>query len=236
MEETKRCSHCGQEIKATAKKCRYCGEWIDDSVKSQSNTGVNQQPRQSAPKNNTPIYILIGVIVIAVIVIVALLLRPSASDKDGQLTNPDNDEVVAKTIPPANHPYTIDEVLDKIAEHDANETEEEKANEPWRIRLKELQGTYFRCDEQNHGQDYGKIVISRNMITQYVWNENTNDWDIEFGSEFTLFTFHEDSYMDGYNLIYADQYRNDARMCSGDCNDDGRMDLWQSDSMYWTKQ
>lgn len=35
MEETKKCPHCGEEIKAVAKKCRHCGSWLDDSSKPQ---------------------------------------------------------------------------------------------------------------------------------------------------------------------------------------------------------
>lgn len=34
MEDTKKCPHCGQKIKAVAKKCRHCGEWLDKSASS----------------------------------------------------------------------------------------------------------------------------------------------------------------------------------------------------------
>ena len=145
---------------------------------------------------------------------------------------------MSDTIPPADHPYSIDEVEKKIAEYDANETPEERANEPWRIHLNKLQGTYLIDVESSLADvhDYCKYVINGNTITQYSWNEGSSSWAREFSSEFQLFKFQEAGYMTGYNLIYTDQYGNECRMCSGDTNDDGKMDLWQSDSMFWTKQ
>lgn len=120
-------------------------------------------------------------------------------------------------------------------------TPEEKAQEPWRIHLGKLQGSYL-IDRVSTAADidmvhnYGKYVISGNTITKYEWSESSNSWTPEFSSEFQLFKFQEDGYMTGYNLIYTDQYGNECRMCSGDVNEDGVMDLWASDSMFWTKQ
>ena len=230
MEDTKRCPHCGQEIKAVAKKCRHCGEWLDGSA-PQNNNIYTSQPTH--PKNSYLKYILIGVALIAVVVVAVMLTN--GSSKGDEVTK---QAEVADTIPPADRPYTIDEVLDNIEEYDAQQTPEEKAQEPWRIHLNKLQGTYLIDVESSLADvhDYCKYVINGNTITQYSWNEGSSSWAREFSSEFQLFKFQEAGYMTGYNLIYTDQYGNECRMCSGDTNDDGKMDLWQSDSMFWTKQ
>lgn len=230
MEDTKKCPHCGQKIKAVAKKCRHCGEWLDGSAPQNNNIYASQPTH---PKNSYLKYILIGVALIAVVVVAVMLTN--GSSKGDEVTK---QAEVADTIPPADRPYTIDEVLDNIEEYDAQQTPEEKAQEPWRIHLNKLQGTYLIDVESSLADvhDYCKYVINGNTITQYSWNEGSTSWAREFSSEFQLFKFQEAGYMTGYNLIYTDQYGNECRMCSGDTNDDGKMDLWQSDSMFWTKQ
>lgn len=231
MGDTKKCPHCGEEIKANAKKCRFCGEWVDGSAPQ-----VTHEARTSTERNgnkgNVLKYIVIGIAAIAVAIIaVALTSKTGDSGVKAETTMSD-------TIPPAAEPYSIDQVEANIAEYDANETPEEKAQEPWRIHLNKLQGTYLIDVESSLADvhDYCKYVINGNTITQYSWNEGSTSWAREFSSEFQLFKFQEAGYMTGYNLIYTDQYGNECRMCSGDTNDDGKMDLWQSDSMFWTKQ
>ncbi len=227
MEETKKCPFCGEVIKSTAKKCRFCGEWLDGSAPQIPNgTGTHGKNKDILK------YVLIGVAIIAVIVIASVLISHSSKSEVDEKT------VASDTVPPAAKPYSVDQVLDNIAEYDANETDEEKAQEPWRIHLNKLQGTYLIDVESSLADvhDYCKYVINGNTITQYSWNEGSSSWAREFSSEFQLFKFQEAGYMTGYNLIYTDQYGNECRMCSGDTNDDGKMDLWQSDSMFWTKQ
>lgn len=226
-QETKKCPFCGEIIKSTAKKCRFCGEWLDGSAQQVSNSTKGHGKNDSILK-----YALIGVAVIAIIVIAGVLISNSSRSEVDEKT------MASDTIPPAAEPSTIDQVMKNIEEYDANETDEEKAQEPWRIHLNKLQGTYLIDVESSLADvhDYCKYVINGNTIKQYSWNEGSTSWAREFSSEFQLFKFQEAGYMTGYNLIYTDQYGNECRMCSGDTNDDGKMDLWQSDSMFWTKQ
>lgn len=234
MEGTKKCPLCGEEIKAMAKKCRFCGEWLDGAA-SQVPHEARTSTGRTMNKSNILKYIVIGIAVIAVAIIAVVLI--SKTDDSGVKA----ETTMSDTIPPAAEPYSIDQVEANIAEYDANETPEEKAQEPWRIHLGKLQGSYL-IDRVSTAADidmvhnYGKYVISGNTITKYEWSESSNSWTPEFSSEFQLFKFQEDGYMTGYNLIYIDQYGNECRLCSGDTDGDGKMDLWASDSMYWTKQ
>lgn len=231
MEGTKKCPFCGEEIKATAKKCRFCGEWLDGAASQ-----VPHEARSITERNGNILkYIVIGIAVIAVAIIAVVLI--SKTDDSGAKA----ETSMSDTIPPAAEPYSIDQVEANFDEYEANMTPEEKAQEPWRIHLDKLQGSYL-IDRVSTAADidmvhnYGKYVISGTTLTQYLWDRNSNSWVSNFSSEFQLFKFQEDDYMTGYNLIYTDQYGNECRMCSGDVNGDGVMDLWQSDSVFWTKQ
>lgn len=234
MNDRKKCPFCGEEIMVTAKKCRFCGEWLDGAA-PQIHHEAKTNVEGTGKNGNILKYILIGVGVIA-IAIIAVVLISKANDSGVKAKTSMSD-----TIPPAAEPYSIDQVEANIAEYDANETPEEKAQEPWRIHMDKLQGSYL-IDRVSTAADidmvhnYGKYVISGNTITKYEWSESSNSWTPEFSSEFQLFKFQEDGYMTGYNLIYIDQYGNECRMCSGDINGDGVMDLWQSDSISLTKQ
>lgn len=229
----KKCPFCGEDIMATAKKCRFCGEWLDGAAPQAAHD--IEATTEPTGKKNILKYALVGFAIIAVIAIVWVFQSPSSESDTSEKTTESG------TIPPAAEPYSIDQVEANIAEYDANETPEEKAQELWRIHLNKLQGSYL-IDASSMAADldmvhnYGKYVISGTTLTQYLWDRNSNSWVSNFSSEFQLFKFQEGDYMTGYNLIYTDQYGNECRMCSGDVNGDGVMDLWQSDSVFWTKQ
>lgn len=239
MNDTKICPYCGEEIKFTAKKCRHCGEWLDETVKSQTPQSESLHQVDGAKgKSNLTKYFIIGICAIVVLIAIFFIFN-SKTTEDNEI--PTKVEDTNTVIPPADHPYSVDEIEQRINEYDANETAEEKAQEPWRIHLDKLQGSYLADVSSMAGDldmvhNYGKYVISGNTLTKYEWDENSNSWTREFSSDFQLFKFQESGYMTGYNLIYIDQYGNECRMCSGDTNGDGVMDLWQSDSIFWTKQ
>ena len=76
MEDTKRCPHCGQEIKAVAKKCRHCGEWLDKTTN-----------KPEVKRNKKKAWIIAGVAVI-IIAIVAVIIASSTNKSEGNdITN-----------------------------------------------------------------------------------------------------------------------------------------------------
>ena len=189
-----------------------------------------------------PFILTTAFIVVGIIVVSSCTSNSQSSAGTRSISFTEESQAEIDTvIPPAEKPYTIDEVIENLEEYDRNLTPKERAEEPAEKWKKQLQGSYLIDRDATMADDemvhtYGKYVISGNTISYYSWNENRGSWENEFSSEYQLFKFHEDGYMSGYNLIYIDLYGNECRMCSGDCNDDGKMDLWQSDSLFWTKQ
>ena len=98
MGDTKKCPHCGEEIKANAKKCRFCGEWVDGSAPQ-----VTHEARTSTERNgnkgNVLKYIVIGIAAIAV-AIIAVALTSKTGDSGVKAETSMSD-----TIPPAAEPY-----------------------------------------------------------------------------------------------------------------------------------
>lgn len=238
MDKTKHCPYCGEEIKSVAKKCKHCGEWLYDSAKPPIVHKEAESPKDK-PKYNK--YIAIVGCAVVVIVLALVLPRSIKSNSTEEYDIMENAETENTVIEVAPVHSTIDEVEARIKEYDANLTPEEKAQEPWRIHLDKLQGSYLidatsTMADLDMIHNYGKFVISGNTLKQYDWDENSNSWKLGFQSDFQLFKFQESGYMTGYNLLYIDQDGNECRMCSGDLNEDGKMDLWQSGSIFWTKQ
>lgn len=109
-------------------------------------------------------------------------------------------------------------------------------------RIKQaIQGTYL-ADVSAMGGDtamarqYGKYVIKGDIITSYSWDETKRAWVKDFSVPFKLEYYYNDDYMTGYNIVYTSPYSGEVRMCTGDLNYDGKMDIWSSNSIFHTKQ
>lgn len=107
-------------------------------------------------------------------------------------------------------------------------------------RKQALQGVYT-ADVSSMGpgvdaRDYGKYVIKGDNISFYRWNQRRKTWDLEHTAPFRLVYYKNNYYMTGYNIVFRNQYGDEEKICTGDTNRDGKMDLWQSDSMFYTKQ
>lgn len=42
MSETKKCLHCGEEIRIEAKKCKYCNEWLEEEVENTADECITE--------------------------------------------------------------------------------------------------------------------------------------------------------------------------------------------------
>ena len=62
MGDTKKCPHCGEEIKANAKKCRFCGEWLDSLTAKPTEDTTAKQTEDN--KRKTWLYVAITAVVI----------------------------------------------------------------------------------------------------------------------------------------------------------------------------
>ncbi len=93
---TKKCPHCGQEIKSKAKKCRFCGKWL-----SESTSGASPVSKQS---QSTTVKYLIFVAVVVVAILLAYILSSKSNSSDGySYTQSDEieeiDDIPIDTIP-----------------------------------------------------------------------------------------------------------------------------------------
>lgn len=103
-----------------------------------------------------------------------------------------------------------------------------------------IQGTYLVdtgafLNDSSVVYKYPKYKISGNMFTEYAWNESQKAWDMVYSIPYKLVYCADADYMTGYNIVinHPDGYV--MRLCTGDVNGDGIMDLWCSDSLFYTK-
>ena len=106
---------------------------------------------------------------------------------------------------------------------------------------KAIQGTYLVSlsgfpNAPEVVYEYAKYVINGNTFTEYSWDELRKVWVVEYSVPYKLVYRRNADYMTGYNIVinHPDGYV--LRMCTGDINKDGNMDLWSSDSLFYTKQ
>ena len=85
MEETKKCTYCGEEILADAKKCKHCGEWLDEDTSNEitsEESGISKDVTSSnvkirSPKTNIPWKTILKVVG-SIIVMALVFMRKNA--------------------------------------------------------------------------------------------------------------------------------------------------------------
>lgn len=100
-------------------------------------------------------------------------------------------------------------------------------------RQKAIQGTYMMTFMPDT-REYGKYVITADKITRYNWDDARRGWVVEYSAPYKLVYRSKAGYMTGYNIVVKGQYGTEY-FCTGDTDGDGKMDIWQSDSFYYTK-
>lgn len=116
-----------------------------------------------------------------------------------------------------------------------------KSNETVAQRKQKIQGSYVMCRSVTMGNpdmihQYGRYIIKGDEITRCSWSEVRKGWVKDYSAPYKLIYYYDDDYMTGYNVVYTDKYGNQERLCTGDTDGDGRMDLWMTDGFYYTKQ
>ncbi len=105
---------------------------------------------------------------------------------------------------------------------------------------KALKGTYLADVSSMLGdldmmRQYGKFVITEETISSYTWDDRQSAWVKTYTAPYNLIFNASDDYMSGYNLVYQ-AHGSEMRMCAGDVNGDGNLDIWCNDCIYHTKQ
>lgn len=97
--ETKRCPHCGEEIKAKAIKCKHCGEFLEPEIDENGEINLEAYGIEPVPKteDNSKTGCLTVILVFLVLIIIGTLLPETPSN------DTDNDtaetEAVTQTVP-----------------------------------------------------------------------------------------------------------------------------------------
>lgn len=112
---------------------------------------------------------------------------------------------------------------------------------PFIAHKEALQGTYLADVRAMAGgldqiHQYGMYVIKGDDIINYSWDNKKKSWVKNFSAPYQLIYYNDNDYMTGYNIVYQSPYGYEVKMCTGDVNGDGKMDIWSSDSIFHTKQ
>lgn len=116
-----------------------------------------------------------------------------------------------------------------------------KSNETAAQRKQKIQGSYIASSHATMGDadmihQYGRYIIKGDEITKCSWSSTRNAWVKDYSAPYKLEYYYDNDYMGGYNIVFKDKYGDQVRICTGDTDGDGRMDLWMTDGFFYTKQ
>ncbi|MBD5372122.1 MAG: hypothetical protein HDR75_02070 [Bacteroides sp.] len=76
---------------------------------------------------------------------------------------------------------------------------------------------------------YGKYVVNDDTIRPYSWDDRKKIWVKNLTVPYQLIYQYSDDYMTGYNIVFKNPSGYEVHICTGDVNDDGKIDIWSSD-------
>lgn len=253
--ETKKCPYCGGEIMLVAKKCKHCGKWLEEQENIQNpvndvhETVETMGTEDSEDEDSSGKKLIwIPLAIAAALIIISIMLsrdKEEPATEHIEYTPSETWEEVSASSTGA-ETYDDEEGLAIVLEDELDDSYESNSSDSalgediFESFKKALKGTYLAdvssmLGDLNMVRQYDKFVITEETISSYTWDDRQSAWVKTYTAPYNLIFNASDDYMSGFNLVYQ-AHGSEMRMCAGDVNGDGNLDIWCSDCIYHTKQ